>query len=162
MVDFTNVNALVQAMYGLPVSIRKALGNTPHEGRLWQPTPHEWSVHMVVAHLANCEPLFRERLQCIAHADNPIVLGFGPAEAPPHSTLGMDALLDELHAQRQHTLQQIYVYTPTDWVRPAVHSVNGPTTLQGQIQTIVNHDLVHLGQIHDVCALWMRRQMQRN
>lgn len=114
---------------------------------------------MVLTHLLHCEPVFQARLQRILDEDNPLLRGFGPEQATPISEQSSIALLGDFAAARKQTLAQIYAYSPEDWERPAVHNVQGKTTLKGQIQTIVKHDIEHLGQIYDLRELW---QSQNN
>lgn len=114
---------------------------------------------MVLAHLLHCEGLMQQRLAKIASEDNPLVLGFGPKEAPPYSDKPAYILLDDFEDDRKKTLSQIYTYSTSDWKRRAVHSVQGETTLKEQIENIVHHDTEHLGQMYDLCEMW---QTQRN
>lgn len=123
----------------------------------WQPAPDAWSVHMVLAHLLNCEPHFQRRLAQIVSEQNPHLPAFSPLHAPPKSDLTFPHLLTTFEFTRQQTLAQIYTYTAADWQRPAVHEHTGHTTLTEQLVVIVNHDVAHIGQLYDLRELWLSR-----
>ena len=159
MLDSYQNNHLIQALSNLPGRIEECIAALSDTLLGWQPDEDSWSIQMVLAHLLHCEPLFQERLQHIFDHDNPTLAGFGPEQATPISEQSSAALLDDFVAARKQTLTQIYAYSPDDWERPAVHRVQGKTTLKGQIQNIVKHDMEHLGQIYDLRELW---QSQNN
>lgn len=157
MIDVTKASSLLQALQGFPAQIREMARNESPEMPVWQPAPDAWSMTMVLAHLTNCEPHFRARFARIIAAQNPTVPGFGPDEAPPRPLRPVHEALGAFEAERRETLRMIYGFTPTDWDRPAVHLVYGRTTLRGMIELVTRHDLGHMGQIHDLVALWHAR-----
>lgn len=152
---------ILQSLCGITQKIKGALETMPGSMHIWQPTPTEWSAHMVLAHLLHCEPFFQQRLACIVRQDNPYLPAFSPKEAVPFADPPFTELLNTFGFTRQRTLAQIYTYTATDWQRPAVHQYTGSTTLKEQIIVLVNHDIAHLGQIYDLRELWLTQFVQR-
>lgn len=154
MMDSPQTSYVLQALSQFEGQLRDVLRGMPPEMLVWQPTSTDWSVQMVLAHLLHCEPHFQARLACIMRTYNPFLHAFGPTDAPPYSTVDTTGLLATFATVRRQTLRQIYTYRPGDWSRPAVHENVGRTSLYEQIQIIFHHDLEHLGQLHDLCALW--------
>ena len=157
MMDMSQNNFLIQALSGYAKRIEQCVTDMPDEMLVWQPAPTEWSVQMVMAHLLHCEPLYRRRLARIVAEDHPSLPGFGPEQAPPIAEDSFPDLLAAFDDARRQTLSRIYDYSPEDWERPAFHKVQGATTLKAQIRNMVDHDMEHLGQIHDLCELWQKQ-----
>ncbi len=154
MMDSPQTSYVIQALSQFQGQLRSVLHGMPRAMLTWQPTPTDWSMQMVLAHLLHCEPHFQARLACIMRTHNPFLHTFGPTDASPHSTVNTPILLTTFAAARQQTLRQIYAYRPSDWSRPAVHEQTGKTSLYEQIQIIFHHDTEHLGQLHDIRARW--------
>ena len=109
---------------------------------------------MIVAHLFNAERLFQARLERILAESNPFLPRFGPEEALPGSDRSLDNLVAGLRARRQATLQLLYSLRPEDWHQVARHETQGPTSMLKQVLALANHDIDHLGQLHDLRQFW--------
>ncbi len=112
--------------------------------------PGEWSARETVTHLAASEPHFLARLQRITAEDNPFLPYFGPDVARPDSGQPLPAALSDFGAGRERLLAFLSGLPPEAWDRPAVHETLGATTLALQVQNIINHDLEHLVQLHQL------------
>lgn len=144
-----NAAVMVQQLVGFPDRLAQTLSGVPRE-YLTVCLGDEWSVTMVVTHLMHCEAHFRARFDRIAREDNPFLPTFGPELASPHSDLPFAVVMNHLRDERRQTMFQIYEYTGLDWQRPAHHEIGGTTTLSAELQRVADHDLEHLGQIHDI------------
>ena len=157
MMESSRFNVLIQTLAGFPAKLQDLVQSMSSDAFDWQPEPDEWNAQMVLAHLLHCEPYFRKRLDRIVQEECPDLPYFGPEQAIPYSEQSCEELLLAFEQQRKETLKKIYTYTLEDWKRPARHATQGQTTFEGQIQVIVNHDLEHLGQVHDVYELWQKQ-----
>ena len=147
---FTKRLTQLQELAELPDQINATLADFPVQGTAWHPDAQTWSILMSVAHLYHSEAFMQQRFRRIITEHNPTLPGFGPDDATPQTTLEFDELLKAFHAVRMETLAILYELTPEDWSRPAVHAVQGETTLQLQVQNMIDHDREHLEQIHAV------------
>jgi uncharacterized damage-inducible protein DinB len=145
---------LLAALAEAAKRIRRAVEGIPEEQHGWQPGAESWSVCMTVAHLARAEPLFRQRFRRMFAEDNPVVPYFGPDSALPDTDRPFGELLRWFTAERDETIALLRGVPPDAWARPAVHETMGPTTVLQQVENIVDHDTVHLGQIAAVVRQW--------
>jgi hypothetical protein len=70
--------------------------------------------------------------------------------ARPDSGQPLPAALSDFRAGRERLLAFLSGLAPEAWDRPAVHETLGATTLALQVQNIINHDLEHLVQLHQL------------
>jgi FMN phosphatase YigB (HAD superfamily) len=131
------------ALFGLLAGVRD---------NFWEqhPDPQEWSILQIVCHLLESEvSVQRQRLQTILSQDNPFILAPrmppGP-EAPNCADDGM-VVAREFAAQRRFTINVLRQLTDDDWMRPARHSVFGPTSLLEMAHFTAQHDRLHLNQL---------------
>jgi HAD superfamily hydrolase (TIGR01549 family) len=134
----------VGALFGLVDGIK------PH---YWSqhPDPNEWSPFQIICHLLEVEaPVHRARLQRILTEENPFIADpgqpLGPREAQPCDDSGLRATQRFLEARRQ-TIALLRKFPADAWVRPARHSIFGPTTLLEMAHFTAQHDRLHLTQL---------------
>lgn len=111
---------------------------------------------MVVAHLANLEPLYLARLERILQQYDPFLPSLSPDQASAHAATPLENLLAYYKSGRSAILRLLYPVRPEDWQRPARHERQGATTLIGQVQALLKHDQAHLGQLVDLRYAWER------
>jgi len=145
---------LLQALDQSPRRVAELVQALPAEAHDWKLKPDEWDVAQIVAHLTAAQPLFRTRLTRILENDNPWLPRFGPETALPDSPEPLHALLARFRAERDRILRFLSGLDPDDWDRPAIHQTMGATTLALQVQSILNHDNEHLGQMGNLCQAW--------
>lgn len=145
----------LQALAGATDRIKTLISGLPSEALRWNPGDGTWCIKSVVTHLLHSEILFRKRLEQIVAEDMPSLKAFGPDEATPFSDKPFDELLIAFQAARQETLSLLYSLTLEDWQRSAIHATQGSSTLREQVQNIINHDTLHIGQIVDIRETWI-------
>lgn len=111
---------------------------------------------MVLAHLANLEPLFLARFKRMLHESEPTLSSLGPGQASPHSEAQPEELLAAYQAGRDDILLLLYAIKAEDWQRRAEHMTLGPTDLRHQVEVLIRHDQEHLGQLVDLRLAWER------
>ena len=115
-----------------------------------RPDPERFTLREVLAHLADWEGVFQQRLRQTLSEDNPPLLGLDEGK------LAVDR--DYAHAEpaecrarfrqgRAGLLTTLRGLTPAQWERVGTHTEVGPLTLETQAVMIASHDGYHLHQI---------------
>lgn len=115
-----------------------------------QPDPNEWSIMQILCHLAESEvTVQRPRLKQILSAANPFLADPKPPPGPNARPCSDDGwqVADQFTKERRSTLQFIQSLRDEDWLRPARHSIFGPTTLLEMAHFTAQHDRLHLRQL---------------
>lgn len=116
-----------------------------------RPDPNEWSPLEIVLHLYQSERnVQRVRLQRILEEDNPFLVAPHPPPLPGHQNLdGMDGIEQALlfAQERASTLKLLERLSDKEWMRPARHSVFGPTSLLEMAAFTTRHDRLHINQL---------------
>lgn len=120
----------------------------------WRPNPEDWSLAEVMCHLRDVEmEVHTVRYRAVINQDNPFLPGAATdewAEIRCYNVQdGPDAREIFLTARRQN-IALLSNLAPEMWQREGRHAFFGPTTLQELVNLAVQHDEVHLQQIHDV------------
>ena len=112
--------------------------------------PGKWSIHDVLAHLADTEVVYGWRLRLVLAQDRPTITGFDQdawsarvrgAYPDSESAIQQIAVLREGHVALMRSL------APADWERVGLHSERGPESVALMAKLYAGHDLVHLAQI---------------
>jgi uncharacterized damage-inducible protein DinB len=137
---------------GTPDVLDHLLSQVPADSPVWdaRPDPERFTIREVLAHIADWEPIFLERVTRTAEMERPPLQGYDEgqfaidrdyAHSDPHANLkrfrqGRETLIAFLRSQPD-----------TAWDRVGVHTELGPITLEGQLGLIVGHDGYHTAQI---------------
>ena len=114
------------------------------------PQPGEWSFLEVLCHLRDVDrEVNLPRLESILKENNPIV----PAQATDqwaaereYNRQSGSAALAGFVSARQQLVDRLAGFAPADWLRPARHTIFGPTNLRELVGFMVDHDRLHLRQ----------------
>lgn len=113
------------------------------------PLTDEWSIQEIVCHLLEYEgPIQRAQLQQIFNEDSPFIRAVMSENTMPicDDKDGME-LAHKFAQDREETLDLLRTLTPSDWQRPAQHSVFSNTTLLEMAHFMAQHDRMHITQI---------------
>jgi phosphoglycolate phosphatase-like HAD superfamily hydrolase len=135
-----NLGALFGVAHDVPVS------HWPQ-----QPFEGEWSPLQIICHLYDYELLVhRARLERIRDEVNPFIADSprppGASEMLACAEDGMSALRLFSEARMQ-TIELVSALTEAQWMRPARHSIFGPTTLTEMAYFTAQHDRLHIRQL---------------
>jgi hypothetical protein len=134
----------------LPENMRRALAALPASGL---DTPYRdggWTARQVVHHVADSHLNAYIRFKLALTEDNPTIKNYEEqlwAElvdgktADPEISLG---ILDGVHRRLTMVLDSL---APEQFARPAVHTVNGPTSVDGLLQMYAWHSRHHVAHI---------------
>ena len=135
---------------GLPENMRRALAALPPNGL---DTPYReggWTARQVVHHVADSHLNAYTRIKLALTEANPTIKTYEEqlwAEmvdgktADPAISLG---ILDGVHRRLTMVLEALM---PEQFARPAVHPVNGPTTVDGLLQMYAWHSRHHVAHV---------------
>jgi uncharacterized damage-inducible protein DinB len=149
-------SVLMEALAATPSDLARMLRPVDAATVLARPTPDDWCVADVVAHLGYIEPLYLARLRRIAEQDNPYEPYMHPDASAHDLRRPLSELFDEFAARRAETLTFLAGLAQRDWGRPLVHQTYGPSKLRDQVQGLVTHDNDHLEQI-----VTLREQLEK-
>lgn len=147
---------LLAAISGTPDVLDGMLKHVPSEDDAWDLSPdsERFTLREVVAHLADWESVFRERINRTRAESEPTLQGYDEcawavehdyAHTDPHDSLG------HFRQERAETVALIRSLDDGEWERLAHHSQYGPMTLEAQIAQIAGHDGYHTQQV----AIWL-------
>lgn len=140
------------ALSGTPDVLERLLSGYASDASVWdaRPDPARFTLREVVAHLADWESIFLERLTRTAGLEEPTLQGYDEgqfaierdyAHSDPHANLG------RFRAGRQDLLRFLDNLPDTAWDRIGKHSEIGLITLEAQVALIVAHDGYHTAQV---------------
>jgi hypothetical protein len=112
--------------------------------------PGKWSVHEIVAHLADLDLVTSARCRWTLFEDNPTLIGYDQdpwiagwrREKEP-----FPETLERFRVLRQSLLRLLRNCSPQDFSRPATHTDHGAITLGFFPSLVAGHDLNHLQQL---------------
>lgn len=127
--------------------LRAAVAGLTHEQLLARPVPGKWSTLEVVAHLADFEPIFVERMKRILATDDAKLLAADEelfAKALFYQDRDVSEELAVVEATRLSMARILEHLPPPALTRTGQHSLKGPLTLEGVLKTAIHHVRHHL------------------
>jgi len=140
-------SVLIESLQATPRDLARLLRPIDDAAARWRPTPGEWCLADVVAHLGYCEAPYLARLRRVVEQDNPFEPYLHPDEGAHDLTRPLAELLEAFVSLRSETVAFLSGLDQRDWGRPLVHETIGPTRLRDQVQELVAHDNAHLEQV---------------
>ncbi len=120
-----------------------------------RPDPDRFTLREVLAHLADWEMVFLQRLRQTLDEDAPALIGLNPeqlAQDRDYAHADPAECLARFQKGRQEVLAVLHGVTPPQWGRVGTHTEIGPISLETQAVMIVSHDGYHTMQI----LQWLR------
>ncbi len=124
------------------------------------PEPGKWSIHQIVAHLADCDLVFQTRARMVMFQDRPTLVGF---DQDPWALGWMrekepwNETLEKLAVLRRSILRLFLIAEGHDLLRYGVHTERGPQTINDIVEMMAGHDINHLQQIERVRGIVQSR-----
>lgn len=138
-----------------PARIDKACTLLRNEQLTASPAPGKWSIHQIVAHLADTEMVFQTRVRLMVFGDNPTLAGYDQdrwmegwlRESEPFSST-----LERFRVLRECTVR-LFTSTPeAELNRTGLHTERGTEKAGNYRIILAGHDLNHLPQIEGIAA----------
>src|SRR5262249_9336388 len=117
---------------------------------LQRPAPDKWSMHEIVAHLADCELMFSSRCRFILYEENKPLIGFDQDAFIAGWRREQEPFEDTVERFRTLRKAQVRLFkaaSPADLARTAMHAEYGPESALEYMQKAAGHDLHHLEQL---------------
>jgi Protein of unknown function (DUF664). len=127
--------------------LRTAVAGMTTEQVLARPIPGKWSTLEVVAHLADTEIYYTDRIERTIALERPLLLGVDERPYPErlnYQAFDLAEQLDLFTALRRHGTRILRAQPPEAWLRVAVHSETGIVTLRQLVFQAVRHVRHHL------------------
>ena len=136
-----------------PVLYETMLGDLPGELLQWKPGPDRWSISEVLAHLADIENVYAERVRRVLAEDSPALQKYrqpGPEDARSYAR-GVAAEHLTRYAAARRAVVAVLTSTPASaGTRTARQSELGVITLSQMLNEWASHDLGHVRQIAEI------------
>jgi uncharacterized damage-inducible protein DinB len=130
-----------------PEQLRSAIAGMTREQLAARPVAGKWTTMEVVAHLADFEPVYADRIRRVIALDRPLLLVADENEYVKRLGYHDRDLAEELaliEVTRKSTAR-VLKNAPTDaWQRCGIHSYKGIQTLEQVVAAIANHIPHHL------------------
>ena len=114
------------------------------------PAPGKWSIHQIVAHLADVELVFQTRARMIMFQNNPTLIGF---DQEPWVLGWMrenepwPETFERFRVLRNAILRLFLNAEGHDLQRYGTHNERGVQTISDYVEMLAGHDINHLQQI---------------
>lgn len=120
-----------------------------------RPTPDQWSVAEILAHLADSEVVCGWRLRAILGAPGGAIEAYDQnawALAGHYATRDAQESIALFRAMRKANLSLLKSLTPQQWSQSGIHAERGKESIEHIVSLIAGHDLNHLQQIERILA----------
>ena len=127
--------------------LRAAVAGMTAEQVLSRPVPGKWSTLEVVAHLADTEIYYTDRIERTIALERPLLMGVDERLYPErlnYQAFDLAEQLDLFAALRRHGTRVLRMQPPGAWLRVGVHSETGVVTLRQLVFQAVRHVRHHL------------------
>lgn len=133
------------------------LGAVDAADPIWdgRPDPERFTLREVVAHLADYELIWYDRITRTANEDTPRLMPIDPGKLAidnNYASIDPCVSLSAIYERRPALVRVLRKIPDENWQRPAQWGSLGPLTIEEQAAFIVIHDSYHTSQI----AQWLR------
>jgi uncharacterized damage-inducible protein DinB len=141
------MQTLIEQYMEGPKQLRQAVAGMSREQILARPIAGKWSTLEVVAHLADFDPVYADRMKRVIAEDNPTLLGadeqkFAAKLCYQDRDLEEDLKIIEItHSQMARILRKL---PDSALQRAGVHNERGPLTLEVLLTSVINHFPHHI------------------
>jgi uncharacterized damage-inducible protein DinB len=115
-----------------------------------RPDPERFTIREALAHVADWEPIWLERLTALAERDNPTVPGYDEGQFAidrDYAHADIAEQLARVTEGRARLVEYVARVPRESWDRPGVHGEIGPLTFHDLVTLILAHDGYHLKQM---------------
>lgn len=141
---------LMHGLTATPVVIDRLMQDATSEDYDRRPDPERFTLREVLAHLADWEGVWMERMQRMRDEDRPFLPGYDEGQwAIDHNYAEADVAeqLARFREGRQKMLAFLRDLTSEQWDRPGQHGEVGAITIASLAVLVAGHDGYHTRQI---------------
>ncbi len=151
MVETVMRDHMLQALSATPVLLQRLLrGAQPDWDR--RPDPARFTLREALAHLADWEAIWRQRVEAIARAPGSAIQGRDPDELARKNAYAQQDPLANLVRFAEGRAAYVAALKTLDvagWAKAGRHSDYGPITVGQVAQYALGHDAYHLRQVSE-------------
>lgn len=128
-------------------AVKAAVAGMTHDQLAARPVPGKWSTLEVLAHLADFEPVFADRMRRVIALDRPLLLAADENDFARHLAYDRRDAAEEvavIEATRRQMARVLRSLPDDARERVGVHSLKGLQTLEQIVTTATNHATHHL------------------
>lgn len=144
--------SLIERYAAGPQILRKAVAGMSREQLVARPVAGKWSTLEVIAHLADFEIVYTDRLAAIVAENDPPLPGrdeVAYAARLAYQSRDLEEELRLMDACRGRMVRILQTLSDADLSRRGIHSEAGPLTLAQMLERIIGHIDHHVKFIHD-------------
>ncbi len=133
---------LIDEYFGGPKLLREAVADMTREQLLARPVAGKWSTLEVVAHLADFEPVYADRMKRALAENEPTIFGGDPdkfAAKLAYHKRDLETELCLIECVRKQMAAILRSLHEADFQRVARHSSDGPLALRTLLERITGH-----------------------
>jgi hypothetical protein len=147
----------IVAVENTPVLLEKLLGGISADDPIWnyQPSTDRFTLREAIAHLADWNDIYAERLNRTLKEDNPDLPNCDEGQiAIDHNYAASNPVesLSRFVRTRKDLIELMQGISENDWDRMAVRVGLGPVRLDQQAAIIMGHDAYHIKQVMEYLA----------
>ena len=134
--------SLIDAYAAAPGRIESAVCGLTRTQLLTRPVPGKWSTLEVVAHLADTEQVYCDRMKRVIATSRPLIIGFSETDYVEHLAYHERDLAEELaviNINRAQMTRILRLVPDGAFDRDGVHNKAGIITLRNLIQDMIDH-----------------------
>jgi hypothetical protein len=127
--------------------MRAVVAGMSREQLLARPIAGKWSTLECVAHIADTEVYFSDRIERTIAMDRPLLMSVDERPYPErmkYQSFDLDEQLDLFRSLRRHVARILRMQPAEAWQRTAVHSETGLLTLRQLVLQAIRHARHHL------------------
>jgi len=143
---------LIQDYLDVVAQLKDSVAGLTDEQRRAHPVPGTWSIHEVVCHIADFEPISTDRICRVIAIDRPTLLGADEtlfAKALAYDARDFDEQMRLIEILRSHTARILQNSPPEAFQRVGVHNEAGPMTLEQLLARVTSHIPHHIKFIRE-------------
>jgi len=130
-----------------PDLIAAAVEGLTRDQLLARPIPGKWTMLELVAHLADTEQVYADRMKRVIAMEKPALIGFPESDYVERLDYRNRDAAEEIiliRVTRSQMLRILRTVPPSAWDRHGIHNEAGPLTLHQLVQTMIDHVHYHL------------------
>ena len=142
---------LTKAVREMAGELYRQFSGVREKGLRWRPTPRDWCLKEIAAHMRDAELLYQGQIEAIVQSfSTPARLPHEPLDVLPSERNYRDGdlqhFLHEYEAAREETVWLLYTLDEDDWLRTGTHPYRGQVSVYDIARELHEHDLQHLNQ----------------
>jgi hypothetical protein len=147
---------ILKSLRASPIVVRQLVRGLDDFQIRYRPTPKDWAVIEVVAHLADTDQRALERVQRMLHEEEPYLPAYDPNELArecAYINMNLGEQLDRYEQERRRHVADLEALDPAAWERIGRHEAHGQMSVELYESHTACEDVDHLAQIARLIAL---------